>query len=406
MTADERPTPFRFEYRPGTVRYGTDSVANLGADLAAADCESALVVTGRTVGETAAVMDPVRDGLGDRLAGVVAETTPEKRLATAAAAAEAMTEAGADALVGVGGGSSLDVATVASVVAASDRSLADLARELADRGTIAVPDGDLAPVVAVPTTLAGAELSQAAGVTAESDAGLEDPVSGGLSDERLFPTAVVADPRLVATTPTDVLAPSAMNGFDKGIEALYAPSASLVTDATARRGLRLCRESLPALGGDPGLADVERAVAGVLLCQYGVSRPDGTSLGLLHAFGHGLRKEGGLHQGIAHGAVAPQVLRYMFDHVDARREELADALGGGSAGADRDPAVAADTAIQGVRAVRDGLDLPDGLEATGIDRDALRAVAEEIVADPLVANVPEGLEVTTADVLDVVEAAW
>jgi len=58
---------------------------------------------------------------------------------------------------------------VTSVLAADDREPAAVGRELAETGTVSIPDGMLAPIVAVPTTLAGADLSMVAGVTASPD---------------------------------------------------------------------------------------------------------------------------------------------------------------------------------------------------------------------------------------------
>jgi alcohol dehydrogenase len=399
------PAAFGFEYRPGRIEFGEGAATELDAVLGGIDADRGLVVTGRTVGSTAAVMDPVRDGLGDRLAGVAAETTPDKRLATAARVARRLAEADADALVAVGGGSSLDVAKAASVLAASDAAPDAHAADLAETGTLALPDGPLPPVVAVPTTLAGADLSHVAGISAGPESGLDRTVTGGLSDPRLFPAAVVADPGLVATTPVDVLAASAMNGFDKGIETLYAPTATPITDATAVRGLRLLVASLPGLGETAAPSIYARAVAGTLLVQYGVSRPDATTLSLIHAVGHGLRDAADMHQGRAHGVVAPHVIRYVFDRAGGRRDVLASALG--VEPEDRTPAALADGVVEAVAAVRDGLDLPASLSsASGIDRDRLPEVAAAIGEDPLTANAPPGVDPTAADLEGVLEAAW
>ncbi|MFB6135514.1 MAG: iron-containing alcohol dehydrogenase family protein [Halobacteriaceae archaeon] len=399
----------RFEYDPGVVVHGRGRVASLGEELDRRGLERALVVCGRTVGSTRAVVEPVERGLGDRLAGVFARTTPEKLLRTAVDAAAAFREADADALVGLGGGSSLDVATVASALATpgDERSYGELARELAATGTVAVPDGDPPPVVAVPTTLAGAGLSQGAGVNAAPrDGGLDEPASGGVSDPRLFPAAAFYDPDLFATTPPDVLAGSAMNGFDKGVETLYARAATPVTDATATRGLSLLREALPALGRDPGDGRaLERVVEGTLLVQYGVSRPDATTLSVLHAFGHGLRRRGGVQQGVAHAVVAPAVLRYVFERVDGRRGLLADALG--VPRADRSDAEVAAGVVGAVAGVRDALGLPARLRAVeGVERDDLPAVAAAVAGDGLLENCPPGLDPTAEDALAVLRRAW
>lgn len=402
---------FRFAYESPTIRYGTGCVTDLEEELAAHGYERALVVCGSTVGATSSVIDPVVDGLGDRLAGVFAETTPEKRLRTAYDALEAAESHDADVLVGLGGGSSLDVTKITSALDADDRAPEAVGRELAETGTISIPSGRLLPVVAVPTTLAGADLSQAAGVTVSPASGLvdasalapdADAAGGGVSDPRLTPETVVADPELVATTPNSILAASAMNGFDKGIETLYARNATAITDATAARGLRLLSDALPRLGRGPADDEaLEPIVEGTLLVQYGVSRPDGTTLSIVHAFGHGLTRTYDVQQGAAHAVVVPHVLRYVFDRVDGRRELLAEALGVADA---PDPA---DAVVEAVTRVRDALGLPTRLRGVdGPEPGAFEAVAEAIVDDPFVANAPPGLDPTVEAVESVLREAY
>ncbi|WP_276272358.1 iron-containing alcohol dehydrogenase family protein [Haloarcula litorea] len=398
-----RSDPSRFDYDPSTIRVGDDCVAGLGAELAVRGADSALVVTGSTVGETPAVIEPVRSGLGDRLAGVFAGTTPAKRLGTAVDALAAFERCGADAVVGVGGGSSLDVAKLVAVLAASDREPAAIGTELVATGTVTVPDDGLPPILAVPTTLAGADLSQVAGVTAEPETcPVDEPASGGISHPDLMPAAVCYDPALFATTPRGVLAGSAMNGFDKGVETLYAGAATPVTDATAARGLSLLRDGLLALGDGRGDDETYRALAeGVLLAQYGVSRADGTTLSLLHAFGHGVARTYGVQQGVAHAVVAPHALRLLFDRVDGRRRLLSEALGAGDAD---DPAAAV---VDRVADVATALDLPARLrDVDGPTREEFPSVARAVLDDPFLANAPAGFDPTVDDIVAVLEEAW
>ena len=395
--------PFRFEYHPAALRFGTGVAGDLAAELDAHGFERALVVCGETVGNTPAVIDPVTEGLGDRLAGVFAETTPKKRLSTAFDAVAAARERDADVLVGLGGGSSLDVAKIASLLWADDREPAAVGRELADSGTITVPPGELLPVVAVPTTLAGADLSMVAGVTAGRERGLvEETVGGGVGDRRLMPASVVADPELVATTPESVLSASAMNGFDKGIETLYAATATPVTDATASHGLGRLADGLIDLGeSGPDPATLEPVVEGLLLVQYGISRPGVTTLSLIHAFGHGLTRTADIQQGAAHAVIAPHALSYLFENVDGRRKLLAAALDVSDAA---DPAEAV---VERVEAVRDALGLPSRLrELSGPEPDEFEAIAEAVLSDSFTPNAPEGIDPTVEDLVGVLEAAY
>jgi len=393
---------FRFDYRPGVLRFGEGAVADLDAELGALDVDRALVVTGRTVGDTPAVVDPVTDGLGDRLAGVFAGTSPAKRLATAYDVVDAMATHDADGLVALGGGSSLDVASAASVLAATDRDRAAVGGEFETTGTVTVPDADLPALAVVPTTLAGAELSQVAGITADAERGLVDSeTGGGIGHPSLMPDAVFHDPVLVATTPRRILAASAMNGFDKALESTYARNATPITDATATRSLAVLQNALPALGSDPVTpADVEPVLEGILLAQYGISRPDGTTLSLVHAFGHALTRTYDVQQGAAHAIVAPHALAHLLDEVDAGRDLLADAFDVADP-ADTDAIVAA------VTEVRDALGLPTRLrDVDGPDRSEFPTVAQIVLDDSFMKNGPDGLDAAREEIEQVLDAAY
>ena len=403
LVAGDLEAPFRFEYEPAVLRYGPDATRALDTELDEQGYDRALVVCGTTVGETPAVMDPVRDGLGDRLAGVFAETTPAKRLGTAYDGLERFREVDADCLVAVGGGSSLDVAKIISILAATDRDPDAVGQAFVDSGTIAVPEAELPPIIAVPTTLAGADLSIVAGVTADpGTCPVNEPASGGVGDPKLMPAAVCYDPELIATTPRSVLAASAMNGFDKGIETLYAADATPITDATASRGLDLLTEGLLAFGnGDSDPWVYQSITQGIMLVQYGISRADGTTLSLIHALGHGLTRTYEVQQGAAHGVIAPHALSYLFEQVDGRRSLLADALGVGDTD---DPGAAV---VDRVSEVVRTLGLPTQLrDVAGPDREEFPEVADTVLEDAFMPNVPSGLEPTRGGIVGVLESAW
>jgi len=394
---------FRFEYDPPVLRYGDGCVGELADELAKQGHGTALVVCGSNVGDSDA-LESVREGLGDRLAGVFARTTPEKRLETAYEGLEAMRDKDADVIVGLGGGSSLDIARVVAVLATREESPAEVAREFSQKRILAL-DGSPPPVFAVPTTLAGADMSNAGGITLSPDSGLlggdfqlDAEVSGAFSDARLMPSAAFYDPSMFGTTPHSALAGSAMNGFNKGIETLYSRNATSVTDATATHGTHLLKEGLVAYGGDgEGLED---AAEGIMLVQYGISRGATSTVSIVHAFGHALTHDHGLQQGIAHAVVTPHVLRYLFekDGVDARRGLVADALGVENT---------VDAVVGAVEEVRDALDLPTRLrDVDGPEPDEFDEVADLVVRDYFMPNAPEGLDATTEEMQSVLEEAW
>ncbi|GAB7095642.1 iron-containing alcohol dehydrogenase family protein [Halolamina litorea] len=397
---------FALDYDPGEIRFGRGAAADLGELLGDRGLATALVVTGENVGANRDVMDPVEDGLGDALVGVFDQTTPAKTLGAALAAAERVQTEGIEAIVAVGSGSSLDTAKAASALGSYADPAAAAEHALSSGSAPVADDGQPTPVIAVPTTLAGADLSVIGGVglTLDMDGDPGEIPSGGVSHRRLMPAALCYDPELVETTPRSVLTASAMNGFDKAVECLYSPHATPITDGTAGRGLALMREGFAALPEtDPDPDAFDDAVAGVICAQYGISTPGAYRASIIHAFGHGFSHGYDVHQGTVHGILAPHVLRYVFAEVGGRRDLLAESLGVAEPGmTDEDLAAAVVDAVAGVR---DDLGLPDRLrEIDGLDRADLPEIAEVIADDGLFAEAP--VEPSTAEIESILDAAW
>ncbi len=391
---------FEFDYDPGTIRYGPDCVSTLGEAMDDRNLRRALVVTGRTVGATDAVMDPVRAGLGDRLVSTFAETTPDKTLSTALEGVERLHETDADVVVAVGGGSSLDIAKIMAGVVDLDRSDEEILETFEETGSVPMADGELRPVFAVPTTLAGADLSIIAGITSRRD-GL---VRGGVYEERLMPEALWYDPELFRTTPHDVLCASAMNGFDKAIETVYGAPATPITDGTAIRALSHLTDGLPKLGaGERDDETMHDVVVGTILAQYGCSRVDGLTLSLIHAFGHGIARGYDIQQGGAHAIIAPHALEYLFGEIDGKRALLAEGFGIETT----DPDGTAEGIVDAVAGIGDALGLPSRLrEIDDMERSDLPSVAADVHGDGLMAYCPPGLDPTVEELEAVLSRAW
>jgi len=398
------PVPDAFDYDHCGVDlvYGRGRIEELGEDLAERGFERALVVCGSNVGANEALMGPVRAGLGDRLAGVYDGTRPSKAAVDAFEGVERMREADADVLVAVGGGSSIDVARAMSVLDSDGRSMDDLLAEAEGEGGIAPIRGGttVTPMVAVPTTFAGADVSAGGSLLV---ARVDEPPVGevnriGIDDPRSPPVEVRYDPALFETTPMGALTGSAMNGFDKGLETIYGKGPTPITDGTSMHGLSLLAEAFPRLDeGDPDAMD--RAVTGIILVQFE------RSTSVVHAFGHGFSRRYPVQQGVIHAILVPHVLRYVFGHVDGRRDLLARALGVDAEGLSAEET--ADAVVDAVVAVRDSLGLPARLrDLDPVDLDDAPAIAAFIMDDAALARSPEGLDPTPEELEAVIHEAW
>ncbi|WP_227379836.1 iron-containing alcohol dehydrogenase family protein [Haladaptatus halobius] len=402
---------YTFGYQPATIHHGSGVIADLETELARRGLSRALVVTDATMRDVDHVMEPVREGIGESLTDVFDGVTPEKYLKAAYDGATRVCEENIDALVPVGGGSSLDIAKQISVLAGHDRPLDDVATEILDREEILVPDDDvsLTDIFAVPTTLPGADLSQVAGVKLSLDPDRKsksDVPSAGVSDSRLMPTAVFHDLELFATTPDHILARSAMNGFDKGIEMLYTRHHNPLTDGTALRGVRLLYENLPTLTADStSRAELSRVLQGIAAAQYGLSTPNAYRASVIHSFGHAIARNYTVQQGVAHAIAAPHVLRYLFEQIDGRRDLLAEAFDVQDEDASEENTAAA--IVEAVIDTRDALDLPSRLRSVeGTKKNHFPDLARAVIADPFMEAGPRDLDATRSDIENVFERMW
>lgn len=391
------PETFEFDYFDSDIVYGRGCVDRLGTYLDDADLENALLVCGTNVGANDDLMEPIREALGDRLGGEFPETTPAKTAETVYDGIDAMNEAEADVLIGVGGGSSLDIARQISAFAADGRSLSEFRQEVRE-GRLEAPDAgtDPTPVIVIPTTLAGADISDTGAMAIfmadESPTGETVRTYGSV-----MPIGMFYDPRLFETSPAGPLRGSAMNGFDKPLETLYARNGDPIIHSTAMHSLRLFRESLPKIPDDPEAMD--RAVVGIILAQFR------RRISAIHAFGHGVSRHYPVHQGEVHAILAPHVLRYLFEHVDANRRLLAEGFGLDAeslSGEELEEAIIAE-----VIAVRNGLGLPSRLRDLGdVPEHALGDIAEYTLQDGKMEQVPAGLDPTAEELENVLRAAW
>jgi alcohol dehydrogenase class IV len=401
---------YTFDYRPPTIHHGTDVVAELDSVLAQHGCSRGLVVTGSTIASTPAVMDPISTGLGERLVDVFGGVTPIKDLKSAVDGATLVRDKNIDALIPVGGGSSIDTAKIISVLASTDSTLDAATDEILASGEITAPDegSSLLDIFAVPTTLPGADISQVAGVklsmTPEKTPVSEIP-SGGVGDPRLMPRAVFHDASLLSTTPDHILARSAMNGFDKGLEILYSQDRTPITDATAMRGLRLLRSGLPAIRGDASTEDLSQLLQGIALVQYGLSTPSTYRVSIVHAFGHALSRRYPIQQGVAHAIAVPHVLRYLFGRVDGSRHLLTLALGVDDEAATPDER--AEAVVAAVADTRDALELPSQLRSVDeAEKGHFPTLASAVLEDSFMANAPVELHPEQSEIETVFEEMW
>lgn len=291
--------PFTFDQLPSRIVFAPGALAQVGTEVDRLGAAHVMLVHDAATSESA---DRIAEQLGQRLAlrwDEVAQHVPVELAERARAAA---TEAGIDAVITIGGGSSTGLA---KALALSHR----------------------VPIVAVPTTYAGSEQTTIYGLTG----GIHKQTG---KDPIVLPRVVVYDPELTLGLPPSVTGPSAYNALAHSVEALWAPGCNPITTALSLEAVRAIHASLPVVMADPTDVDAR----GDLL--YGAALSGmalgATAAGLHHKLCHVLGGRFNLVHADAHSVVLPHALAFNAPVLPAEMARLAEALGvpGG------DPAVA------------------------------------------------------------------
>ncbi len=206
---------FTYAALPMRVRFGAGSLARLPDEVAQLGLVRVLVLCSPEQEDTGQL---VADALGDRAAGVLPEARMHVPIEVAHRPRHLAAELGADGCVAVGGGSAIGLGKV-----------------------IALEHG--LPVIAVPTTYAGSEMTPIWGLT---EAGAKRTGR----DPRVLPVSVLYDPELTLTLPPEMSATSGLNAIAHAVEGLYAPDASPVISLMAEEGVRALAATLPAVVAD------------------------------------------------------------------------------------------------------------------------------------------------------------
>ncbi|SDC80793.1 maleylacetate reductase [Geodermatophilus telluris] len=345
--------PFTYTALPVRVVFGAGSLAALPAEVAALGLTRVLVLCSPEQEEAGT---RVAAALGDRAAGVLAEARVHVPVEVAHRARARAVELGADGCVAVGGGSAVGLGKA-----------------------IALEHG--LPVVAVPTTYAGSEMTPIWGLT---EAGAKRTGR----DPRVLPRSVVYDPELTLTLPAQLSATSGINAVAHAVEGLYAPDTNPVVSLMAEEGVRALAAALPAVVADGGDLDARgEAQYGAWLCGAVLGA---TTTGLHHKLCHTLGGTLDLPHAPTHTVVLPHALAYNAPAVPGAVAALSRALGGTP-----DPA-------RELWELAGRLGAPRSLRELGVTEDDVDRVAGLAVAAPY----PNPRPVTRAGVTALLRAAW
>jgi maleylacetate reductase len=331
----------------------------------------------------------LQDILGRRLVASYAQAQPHVPQDQVEAALSLAVEHNVEAIIGLGGGSPIGLAKAVSL-AFEERRTGQPARARFPT------DQPLVPVIAIPTTYAGSEMTPIYGVT-QTVSGTSRKVT--VTDFKVTPKLTLYDPEVTLSLPPQMTASSGINALAHCIEAVYSITRHPLSTAVALQGIGYIIQALPRTVAKGG--DIE-ARTDLLLGAYLAATAIATAkIGLHHGLCHVLGGTAGVPHGIANGIMLPHAMRF---NADATRPELAAVARAMGLAGDSE-AEAAEKAVQRVYELISQIGLPQRLRDVGVAEAELPLLAQLALKSQAVQNNPKPVT-DAAQTEAVLRAAW
>jgi len=323
---------FTYTQLPGRVVFGVGALDHLPREIELLGATRALVLS---TPEQKAQAEDVAKRLGTRCAGMFPRAAMHVPIEIARAARDEAKRLGADCAVAIGGGSTTGLGKAIALESAL-------------------------PILAIPTTYAGSEMTPIYGLT-----------EGGLKktgrDRKVLPKTVIYDPTLTLGLPVGLSVTSGFNAIAHAAEGLYAEDANPIMSLMAEDGIRALAHGLPVIVKNPkDLEARSECLYGAWLCGAVLGA---VGMALHHKLCHVLGGTWNLPHAETHTVVLPHALAYNADDAPGAMRRIERALG-------------APHAAQGVYDLMKSLNAPLALKDIGMKEAELDRAAELATTAP------------------------
>lgn len=374
-------------YQVRCVRFGTGLGPQCAADCVDSGASRVLVVTSAPIAAMAEALcaDLSAAALTPHL-WLVPDGEPTRR--DVSAALDFATAQAVDFVIGIGGGSALDVAKLVAALAGSAQTFDEVVG-------IDMLAGRALPLACIPTTAGtGSEVTPIAVIEDE-----EAQLKKGVVSRHLVPDFAYLDATLTVSKPRKVTASTGIDALTHCIEAYANRFAHPVVDSWALEGIRLISQNLERACDVPD--DLEARGAMLLASHLGGLCLGPVNTAAVHALAYPLGGEFHVPHGVANSLLLPHVIRFNAEQEPRRYADIARAMG---VGMGSDPAEDAAACVAEIERLSASVGIDRRLSDVGISSNALpKMAALAITVQRLLRNNPR--EVTEQDALRIYEAA-
>jgi alcohol dehydrogenase class IV len=345
--------------QPQKIVFGRNCATQYVDDVLARGLSRVFIVTSPPI---VGLVKPLADALkkGGASVTIYAEIATEPAVGTFEATMEAAREAEPDAVIGLGGGSAMDVAKLIAALYDGQHSVRDVfgIEKLASRTLY---------LACLPTTAGtGSEVSPNAILLDETEA-----LKKGVVSPHLVPDAAYVDPMLTVTVPPAVTAATGLDALTHCLEAYANRFAHPIVDLYTLQGIRLIGANLlqAVEKGD----DLEARTNMALGSLYGGLCLSPVNTAAVHALAYPLGGEFHVAHGVSNAVLLPHVLRFNLPAAPERYAEVALALGVKAGNSDLETA---QRGLDRLGELSRECGIPAGLSELGVPEEAIPGMAE------------------------------
>ena len=350
-----------------TSYHGSGAIQEIATEAKAHGFKKALVCSDPDLikfGVTAKVTDILdKNGLEYE---IYSEIKPNPTIDNVKHGVETFKKSGADYLIAIGGGSSMDTSKAIGIIIANPEF-----EDVRSLEGVAPTKKPCVPIIAVPTT---------AGTAAEVTINyvitdVERKRKFVCVDPHDMPIIAIVDPDMMSSMPKGLTASTGMDALTHAIEGYTTLGAWELTDMMHLKAIEIISRSLrKAVENDPqGREDM---ALGQYIAGMGFSN---VGLGVVHGMAHPLGAFYDTPHGIANAVLLPYVMEYNAEYTGEKFKYIAEAMGVDTTGMSQAEYRAA--AVNAVKQLSKDVGIPEKLHEIGVKEEDLQALSESAFAD-------------------------
>lgn len=366
-------------FGPGARKELPEVLTRMGVKKALVTSDKGLI----KVGTTKMVTD-VLDEMGFPY-DIYSEIKPNPTVTNVKQGVEAFNASGADCIIAIGGGSSMDTAKGIGIVANNPEF-----GDIVSLEGCAPTKNKSVPIIALPTTAGtGAEVTINYVIIDE-----ERQAKMVCVDPNDIPAVAIVDPELMYSLPKGLTAATGMDALTHAIEGYITKGAWIMSDMYELQAIKMIAENLPIAVEEP-TNPVGRE--GMALAQYIAAQAfSNVGLGLVHGMAHPMGSLHDIPHGVANALLLPTIMEFNMPTRIEKYGIIAQHMGVDTTG--MTPEEAAQAAVDAVRELSIRVGIPQHLSEIGITEADIPALAAQAITDVCTPGNPR--DVTEAEIIE------